>query len=148
MMNMEKSKSSSLSRMMLMITFVAGFFFSFSGNARAQETYNGEEVFVVSEEMPAFPGETKALYEAIAKNLKYPSSAKEAGIEGKVMVRFIIDKEGAVKNPTVIKSVDPSLDKAAVDAVKLLPKFKPGKNGGQPVNVFYTVPIAFKLATI
>jgi periplasmic protein TonB len=147
MMNMKKSTGHSLSKMMLMISFVAGFFFSFTGNAKAQETYNGEEIFVVAEEMPVFPGETKALYEAIAKNLKYPSTAKENGIEGKVMVRFIVDKDGAVKNPTVIKSVDAALDKAATDAVKLLPKFKPGKNGGQPVNVYYTVPIAFRLAT-
>lgn len=142
-------KSASLSgKMMLMLTFAAGFLFGVPGNVSAQDTYNGEEVYVVAEEMPVFPGETKALYEAIGKNLKYPQAAKDAGIEGKVMVRFIVDKEGAVKNPQVIKSVDANLDKAAIEAVKLLPKFKPGKVGGKAVHVYYTVPIAFKLATI
>jgi len=144
---MKTTAKFSLGKVMLMLTITAGFLFSFSGNAKAQDTFNGEEVFVVAEEMPVFPGETKALYQAISSNLRYPQSAKENGIEGKVMIRFIVDKDGAVKNPTVIKSVDPSLDKAALDAVKLLPKFKPGKIGGKPVNVYYTVPIAFKLAT-
>lgn len=147
MKNMKTTANFSLGKVMLLLTLTAGFLFSFSGNVKAQDTYNGEEVFVVAEEMPVFPGETKALNQAIGSNLKYPQTAKENGIEGKVMIRFIVDKEGAVKNPTVVKSVEPSLDKAAIDAVKLLPKFKPGKIGGKTVNVYYTVPIAFKLAT-
>ena len=131
---------------MLTIVVSVAVMFAFTGKVNAQDTYNGEEVFVVAEEMPIFPRETKALYEAISRNLKYPQAAKDNGIEGKVMVRFIVDREGAVKNPTVVKSVDPLLDKAALDAVRMLPKFKPGKNAGQPVNVYYTIPIAFKLA--
>jgi periplasmic protein TonB len=130
---------------MLVLAFAAGLLFSLTGKAEAQNSYNGEEVFVVAEEMPTFPGETKALYHEINQNLKYPQDARDNGIEGKVMVKFIVDKEGSVKNPTIIKSVDASLDKAAIEAVKLLPRFKPGKNGGKPVNVYYTIPIAFQL---
>lgn len=138
-------KSSSFGKMMIVLAFVAGFSFSFTGKAQAQNTYNGEEVFVVAEEMPSFPGDLKALFQAINSNLSYPEKARENGVEGKVMVKFIVDKDGFVKNPTVIKSVDADLDKAAIDAVKMLPKFKPGKNGGKNVNVYYTIPIAFQL---
>jgi len=144
-MKTQKSGNYSFKKMMLTLTFAAGLFITITGSASAQDTYNGEEVFVVAEEMPVFPGDSKALYQAIGSNLKYPVAAKEANIEGKVMVRFIVDKDGVVRNPVVAKSVDPSLDKAALDAIKMLPKFRPGKIGGRPVNVYYTVPIAFQL---
>jgi len=143
---MKRSAKFSLSKVVLVTIVTAGILLAFSGKTYAQDTYNGEEVFVVAEEMPVFPGETKALYDAISRNLKYPQSAKDNGVEGKVMIRFIVDKEGFVKNPIVVKAVDAALDKAALDAVKMLPKFKPGKNAGKPVNVYYTIPIAFKLA--
>lgn len=142
---MKRSVSLSIRKVMLFCAITAGMSFAFTGNTDAQATYNGEEVFVVAEEMPSFPGETKALYQAIALNLKYPQSAKDNGVEGKVMVRFIVDKDGAVKNPTVMKSVAPELDKAALEAINKLPKFKPGKNGGKAVNVYYTLPIVFQL---
>jgi len=146
MKKMKTSGNLTFSKIMLAVVISAGLFFTFSGNANAQETYNGEEVFVVADEMPTFPGETKGLYQALTSNLKYPQSAKDNGIEGKVMIKFIVDKEGAVKNPVIIRSVDPTLDKAALDAVKMLPKFKPGKKGGKPVNVYYSVPITFQLS--
>jgi len=138
----------SLGKMMLTGSLAAGMFFAFSGNVNAQDMYNNEEVFVVAEEMPSFPGESKALYENISRNLRYPEAAKEKGVEGKVLVKFIIDKEGNVVNPIIIRAVDPALDKAAIEAVKKLPKFKPGKIGGKPVNVWYSIPIAFKITQI
>ena len=132
-------------KMILMLAFMAGILATFSGHINAQDMYNGEKVYVVAEEMPAFPGDIKALNQALASNLRYPQAARDAQIEGKVMIRFIVDKDGFVKNPVIAKSVDPALDKAALDAVKMLPKFKPGKTGGNYVNVYMTVPISFQL---
>lgn len=138
----------SIGKIALVWSVALALFLAGNGKLSAQDTYNNEEVFVVADEMPSFPGEMKALYETIGKNLRYPETAKEKGIEGKVLVKFIIDKEGNVVNPVIVRSVDAALDKAALDAVKKLPKFKPGKIGGKPVNVWYSIPIAFKITNI
>ena len=101
--------------------------------------------FVVVEEMPMFPGGEIELLKYIADHTQYPEIAKENNIQGKVIVRFCVTSKGGVSQVSVLKSVDPELDKEAMRVVTTLPTFKPGKQGGKPVPVWYMVPIAFTL---
>jgi protein TonB len=103
------------------------------------------EVFVVVEEMPAFPGGDKAMMEFIYANIQYPELAKENNIQGKVTLRFCVTYKGGVDQVQVIRGVDPVLDNEAVRVIKMLPAWKPGKQGGKPVNVWYSVPVTFQL---
>jgi len=103
------------------------------------------EVFVVVEEMPSFPGGDTELFKFIYDNIKYPELAKENNVQGKVILRFCVTYKGTVDQVSVVRSVDPSLDEEAVRVIKLLPLWKPGKQGGKPVNVWYSVPISFQL---
>jgi protein TonB len=104
-----------------------------------------EQIFVVVEEMPEFPGGELALRKYIAQAIKYPTIAQENGIQGKVFVNFVVDRDGSVSNAKIARGVDPSLDKEALRVVNGLPKWKPGKQRGKPVRVSYTVPISFQL---
>lgn len=94
-------------------------------------------------QMPEFPGGLNNLMKFIQNNLEYPSSASREGIQGKVYVRFIVDKIGRVKAPIILKSVHPLLDEEAKRVVNLMPSWKPGRKNGRVVNVFYTLPIQF-----
>jgi TonB family protein len=98
------------------------------------------------EEMPSFPGGSGALASFIAANLKYPVVAQENGIQGRVVVKFVVDKNGRITDVEIARSVDPSLDKEAMRIVKAMPKWKPGKLKGNCVRVKYTVPIVFRLS--
>jgi len=102
-------------------------------------------VFFIVEEMPDFPGGQLALRKFIAQAIKYPVIAQENGIQGKVFVNFVVNKDGSVTAAKIARGVDPSLDKEALRVVNSLPKWKPGKQGGKPVRVSYTVPINFVL---
>ena len=106
---------------------------------------NASIVFDVVEQMPSFEGGTDNLIQWIAQHLQYPAVAAENGVGGNVVVGFIIDKEGNVQSPTVIRSVDPSLDRAALRLIKSMPKWNPGKQNGHTVNVRYSVPVTFRL---
>jgi protein TonB len=110
-----------------------------------QEAEAEQTPFVVVEEMPMFPGGDPALLAYIAANTQYPEIAKENNIQGKVIVRFCVTSKGGVNQVSVLKGVDPELDKEAIRVVTTLPTFKPGKQGGKPVPVWYMVPIAFTL---
>ncbi|MDD3859989.1 MAG: TonB family protein [Bacteroidales bacterium] len=101
--------------------------------------------FAVVEDKPVFPGGDAALMKFIADNTKYPEIAKENGIQGRVFIQFVIDKNGAVTKVQVAKGVDPYLDAEALRVVKMLPKWTPGKQRGKPVPVTFVVPINFKL---
>jgi protein TonB len=103
------------------------------------------EVFVVVEEMPSFPGGDAELFKFIYANIKYPEVAKENNIQGKVILRFCVTYKGAVDQVSVVRGVDPTLDEEAIRVIKMLPLWKPGKQGGKPVNVWYSVPISFQL---
>jgi len=103
------------------------------------------EPFVVVQEMPMFPGGETALLNYLGENTKYPESAKTNGIQGKVIIRFAIDSEGNVTRESVLKGVDPDLDAEALRVVKTLPGFRPGRQDGKPVPVWYMVPINFTL---
>ena len=110
-----------------------------------QEEEKEPEPFVVVEEMPMYPGGDAALLKYIAEHTIYPEVAKENNIQGRVIVRFCVTSKGAVNQVSVLKGVDPELDKEAIRVVSELPPFKPGKQGGKPVPVWYMVPITFTL---
>jgi len=104
-----------------------------------------QEVFVVVEEMPSFPGGDAELFNFIYSNINYPEIAKENNIQGRVTLRFCVTYKGTVDQVSVVRGVDPSLDEEAIRVIKMLPLWKPGKQGGKPVNVWYSVPIKFEL---
>ena len=104
-----------------------------------------EEIFQVVEEMPEPPGGMAGLMKYLARNIKYPAIAQENGIQGRVVVQFVVEKDGSIANPVVVKGVDPSLDKEAVRVISTMPKWKPGKQRGKAVRVKYTVPVTFRL---
>ena len=97
------------------------------------------------DQMPEFPGGNAALSRFISENLRYPTSAIENGIQGRVIVQFVVTKTGSIGNVKVIRSVDHDLDNEAIRVCKSLPNFTPGKVNGQPVNVWYSLPITFRL---
>jgi protein TonB len=104
-----------------------------------------QEVFVVVEEMPSFPGGDAELMKFIYANIVYPEIAKENNIQGRVVLKFCVTYKGTVDQVQVLKKVDPALDAEAVRVIKMLPAFKPGKQGGKAVNVWYNVPVTFQL---
>lgn len=101
--------------------------------------------FLAVDQMPRFVGGEQAMFKFVGENLKYPMEAQKAGIEGRVVVRFVVDKEGKIKDVSVIRSLDLSCDKETVRMVKSMPNWTPGKQNGQAVDVYYTLPIVFKL---
>ena len=104
------------------------------------------EVFVSATHMPYFPGGDAAMIRFLQENLKYPFGAAQDRIEGKVIVQFVVEKNGKVGEVKVARSVNEELDKEAVRVCKLLPDFTPGRNANnEPVRVWYTLPIIFKL---
>ncbi len=114
--------------------------------ATLREVPEQEPVFEVAEVMPEFPGGPQALFEFIRDNLKYPQEAIDNQTEGRVILQFVVDKRGKVNNIQVKRSIDPALDRAAIDVVRALPAWKPGMQNGKQVNVRYTLPIVFKLS--
>jgi TonB family protein len=109
------------------------------------EEASGEVPFVVVEEMPMFPGGDKELLKYIGQNTIYPEIAKENNIQGRVIIRFCVTAKGGVSQISVLKGVSPDLDAEAIRVVETLPSFKPGRQGGKAVPVWYMVPITFAL---
>lgn len=104
-----------------------------------------EEVFMVAEQMPEFPGGMKELLKFLQDNLKYPENAMKNNVQGRVIVQFVIEKDGTPTEFKVLRSVDPDLDAEALRVMKAMPKWKPGMQKGQVVRVKFTVPVSFKL---
>jgi len=104
-----------------------------------------EEVFRSVEQMPQFPGGEAALMKYLQSHIQYPPMAAENNVQGRVVVQFVVDKTGKVGEVKVVRSVDKDLDKEAVRVCKSLPKFTPGRQNGQAVSVWYTLPVTFKL---
>ncbi|MBR6093018.1 MAG: M56 family metallopeptidase [Bacteroidales bacterium] len=98
------------------------------------------------EEAPEFPGGTTALFDFINKNVKYPKSARDKGIEGRVFVQFVVEKDGSLSSFTVLRGVSDELDAEAIRVLKVMPKWKPGMNDGKPVRVQFVMPFNFKLS--
>ena len=103
------------------------------------------DVFDVVEEMPQYPGGPQALFKFLGENVHYPEEAEKAGIQGRVIATFIVEKDGSISQPTVVKSVDPLLDAEAIRVISAMPNWKPGKQNGKVVRVKYTVPLSFNL---
>ena len=102
-------------------------------------------IFEVVENMPDFPGGQAALMQYLAKNIKYPTIAQENGTQGRVIVQFVVNKDGSIVDAKVVRSVDPYLDKEALRVINTMPKWKPGMQRGKPVRVKFTVPVMFRL---
>ena len=103
------------------------------------------KVFDVVEEMPHFPGGPAALQAFLSSNTKYPVVAQENGVQGRVIVSFVVERDGSITDVKVVRSVDPSLDREATRVVKSMPRWSPGKQNGSAVRVKYTVPVVFRL---
>lgn len=121
----------------------------FCMNAQEREEINlfavAEEVCDVVEEMPTYPGGQKALMQYIADSIKYPQKAKEEGIQGRVVVRFVVKKNGTVGEVQVLRGVSEELDMEAIRVIKSIKGFTPGKQNGKPVNVWFIYPVTFKI---
>ena len=113
--------------------------------AQFKNAESTEKMYVVVEQMPAFPGGDAALMKYLSENIKYPKAAEKAGEQGRVVVNFIVEKDGAISNVNVVRSVTPTLDAEAVRVIKAMPKWVPGKQDGQFVRVKYNVPVSFRL---
>lgn len=106
---------------------------------------NSTRVYDVVEQMPSFPGGISGLMTYLNQNTRYPAVAQENGVQGRVVVSFVVGKDGHISDVTVLRSVDPSLDKEAIRVVRNMPRWTPGKQGGKPVRVRYNVPVSFRL---
>lgn len=115
-------------------------------NKPVTEKPGEDKVFDIVEEMPSFVGGNGALMAWLAVNAKYPVEAQKNGISGRVIVSFIVERDGSVSHVEATRAVDPILDKEAVRVVELMPKWNPGKQDGQPVRVKYSVPILFRMS--
>lgn len=104
-----------------------------------------EEVFMVAEQMPEFPGGMKELLKFLQDNLKYPENAMKNNVQGRVIVQFVVEKDGTLTEFKVARSVDPDLDAEALRVLQTMPKWKPGMQRGKIVRVKFTVPVSFKL---
>ena len=103
-------------------------------------------IFIVVEQQAEFPGGFQAMGKFLAKNMKYPVQARRMEIEGSVYVSFVIDRDGNISDPQIIKGISAECDREAIRVVKLMPPWKPGKQNGKPVNCRFVLPIKFKLA--
>lgn len=103
------------------------------------------KVFDVVEKMPSYPGGNGALQKWLAQNITYPAAAAENGVEGRVIVAFVVEPDGSVSDVRIARGVDPSLDREALSVVKRMPKWIPGMQNGSPVRVKFNVPVTFKL---
>ena len=110
-----------------------------------EEEPEEQEIFDVVEKMPEFPGGNAALMSYLAKNIKYPTIAQENGTQGRVIVQFVVNKDGSIVDAKVARSVDPYLDKEALRVINSMPKWNPGMQRNKPVRVKYTVPVMFRL---
>ena len=111
-----------------------------------EEEPEEQTIFEVVEQMPEFPnGGMAGLMQYLSKNIKYPTIAQENGTQGRVIVQFVVNKDGSIVDAKVVRSVDPYLDKEALRVINTMPKWKPGRQKGQPVAVKFTVPVMFRL---
>ena len=106
---------------------------------------DGPYNMAVVEQLPQFPGGNAAMYRWISEHIMYPTEAQENGIQGRVVVQFTIGKDGSISNVNVVRGKDPALDAEAIRVIKAMPRWSPGRNNGQPVNVYYSLPITFKM---
>ncbi|HHX32425.1 MAG TPA: energy transducer TonB [Bacteroidales bacterium] len=104
-----------------------------------------EEIFVVVEEQPEYPGGNVAMMKFLGDNIRYPVIAQENGIQGRVICNFVVERDGSITDVQVVRGVDPSLDREAVRVIQQMPRWKPGKQRGSAVRVRFTLPVVFRL---
>lgn len=104
-----------------------------------------DEIFVVVENQPEFPGGNGAMMKFLSENINYPVIAQENGIQGRVICNFVVERDGSITDVQVVRGVDPSLDREAMRVIKQMPRWKPGKQRGQAVRVRFTLPVVFRL---
>ena len=114
----------------------------------AMQTEPAKKPYDVVEQMPVFPGGAAALMKYLSGNVRYPEAAEKAGVQGRVIVTFIVEKDGSITEAYIVKSVDPLLDAEAIRVINAMPNWLPGRQNGDPVRVKYTVPITFRLGGI
>ena len=136
-MKTRKNVSLKVALMMLVLLF--------SFTTSTAQTKKNDMVFDVVEVMPQFPGGQIAMLQYLMKNIKYPEQAMKEGIQGRVAVSFIVEKDGSISDVKPVLSVHPLLNKEAVRVVKSMPKWSPGKHNGKPVRVRFNLPVMFKL---
>jgi len=136
-MKTRKNVSLKVALMMLVLLF--------SFTTSTAQTKKNDMVFDVVEVMPQYPGGPIAMLKYIMENIKYPEQAIKEGIQGRVTVRFIVEKDGSISDVRPVLSVHPLLNKEAVRVVESMPKWSPGKQNGKPVRVRFNVPVMFKL---
>lgn len=136
---MKTRKNVSLKVALMMLVLLFSFMTS------TAQTKKNDMVFDVVEVMPQFPGGQIAMLQYLMKNIKYPEQAMKEGIQGRVAVSFIVEKDGSISDVKPVLSVHPLLNKEAVRVVKSMPKWSPGKHNGKPVRVRFNVPVMFKL---
>ena len=136
---MKTRKNVSLKVALMMLVLLFSFMTS------TAQTKKNDMVFDVVEVMPQYPGGQIAMLKYFMENIKYPEQAMKKGIQGRVAVSFIVEKDGSISNVKPVLSVHPLLDKEAVRVVKSMPKWSPGKQNGKPVRVRFNVPVMFKL---
>lgn len=136
---MKTRKNVSLKVALMMLVLLFSFMTS------TAQTKKNDMVFDVVEVMPQYPGGQIAMLKYIMENMKYPEQAMKEGIQGRVAVRFIVEKDGSISDVKPILSVHPLLNKEAVRVVESMPKWTPGKQNGKPVRVRFNLPVMFKL---
>lgn len=136
---MKTRKNVSLKVALMMLVLLFSFMTS------TAQTKKNDMVFDVVEVMPQYPGGQIAMLKYLMENIKYPEQAMKEGIQGRVTVRFIVEKDGSISDVRPILSVHPLLNKEAVRVVESMPKWTPGKQNGKPVRVRFNVPVMFKL---
>lgn len=104
-----------------------------------------EEIFVAVEQKAEFPGGEAAMYKWLGNNIRYPEAAQQNDIQGKVHVKFVVEKDGSIGAVTLVKGVDKDLDREALRVIKKMPKWQPGKNNGVPVRSYFSLPVTFRL---
>lgn len=127
----------------LMMALAAMIMLSTAAAQTAKE--NKEKVYEKCEVLPEYPGGQLAMYKFLSENQKYPEEAIKRGEEGRVLVSFVVEKDGSLTNFKVEKHATPTLDKVAVETVKKMPKWKPGINKGEKVRVQFAIPITYRM---
>ena len=114
--------------------------------AQTENASSGDEIFQVVENMPEYPGGMSELMKYLQKNVKYPKEAQEQGKQGRVIVEFVVEKDGSITDTKVMKPVDPLLDAEALRVVSAMPNWNPGKQRGKEVRTRFTLPVTFRLS--
>ena len=134
-----------MKKLFTLLLFTAAFSMAYAQQPASNNTTDDDVIFSIVENEPEYPGGDEALYKFIGKNIVYPKSAREKGIQGTVIVEFVIEKDGKLSNIKVVRSADPALDAEAVRVISKMPKWKPGTQRGKKVRSTFRLPINFQL---